>query len=341
MNNNLPALLDSAMPKLREVAVRGGVTAERVARLALAAINNNTDLSRCDPRTVLYSVLVAARLGLEPDGVLGLAYLVPYGGKCQLLIGYRGLMDLARRSGLVRKIESRVVYAGDVFEREEGLTPKLRHVPGDEETAWTHVYAIATLSDGSTQHEVMTRRQVMKIATGTGPWKQHETEMARKAVIRRLCKSLPLSVEMTAATQLLAGDEAGESKSEAAARVLEVDPDVRMIEARVEKPRQEAPTKRESVAEAKAKARQNAAPKPAPEPVKPDAGNRFRSAVAKLVAKGMPPEAAEDVATALFDGLESGAQHERVVAQSLREGLKIEVRDDSPTALLELIEGLS
>jgi outer membrane murein-binding lipoprotein Lpp len=165
--------------------------------------------------------------------------------------------------------------------------------------------------------------------------------MARKAVIRRLCKSLPLSVEMTAATQLLAGDESGESKSEAAAQVLEVDPDVRMLKATVEKPRPEVPAKRESVAEAKAKARQSAAAKPSPEPVKPDAGNRYRAAVAKLVAKGMTPEAAEDVATALFDGLESGAQHERVVAQSLREGLKVDVQDDAPEALLALIEGLS
>jgi recombination protein RecT len=231
-----------------------------------------------------------------------------------------------------------------------GAEPVLRHKPlvEDDGGEVTHAYAVAFFLDGSTQFEVMTRAQLEHVrkssrSGASGPWAQHFEEMARKTVVRRLAKYLPLSPELAAGVALADQDEETDAKAVKAnvRDALDMNSDAVYVKATVEKPRPEAPAKRESVAEAKAKARQSAAAKPSPEPVKPDAGNRYRAAVAKLVAKGMTPEAAEDVATALFDGLESGAQHERVVAQSLREGLKVDVQDDAPEALLALIEGLS
>lgn len=346
----LVSLFKSDGGRLAAVAAKH-LSAERVFRLAVGVFRRTPALQRCSPASVLDACMIAARLGLEPDGgALAQAYLVPHGQECTLVVGYRGLIELARRSGQIRRVEARLVHKGDEFDYELGAEPVLRHKPlvEDEGGEVTHAYAVAFFLDGSTQFEVMTRSQLEHVRKSSrsgsaGPWAQHAEEMYRKTVVRRLSKYLPLSPELAAGVALSDQDEGTDARAvKATVRdALDMDPDAVYLKATVDKPRQESPSKRESVAEAKAKARQNAAPKPAPEPVKPDAGNRFRSAVAKLVAKGMPPEAAEDVATALFDGLESGAQHERVVAQSLREGLKIEVRDDSPTALLELIEGLS
>ena len=72
---------------------------------------------------------IAAQLGVEPNTALGQAYLIPYGNQCQFQLGYKGMLDLAYRTGEVRSITAEVVREGDVFEYELGLNPKLRHVP--------------------------------------------------------------------------------------------------------------------------------------------------------------------------------------------------------------------
>lgn len=194
---------------------------ERFSRVVIAAVAKTPQLLQCTPESVLTAVAQAASLGLEPTGVLGSAYLVPYRTKvgdayktvCQLIIGYRGLIDLARRSGQIESIEAHVVREGDTFEVEYGLNPKLVHKPNWENTdgELRFVYAVARLKGGAVQYEVMSKAQIDKVrdsskAGKSGPWVDHYEEMARKTVVRRLAKYLPLSVEFHDA---IAAEEGG------------------------------------------------------------------------------------------------------------------------------------
>jgi recombination protein RecT len=175
---------------------------DRVMRVALAAYSKTPKLMECSIDSVYQAVRQATELGLEPGGALGHAYLVPYKNQCTLIVGYRGLIDLARRSGEIATIEAHVVHERDVFTLKFGLDPVLDHEPfldGDP-GEMKFAYAVGKLRDGGTQCEVMTKAQVDRIRQGSQgrdatPWTQHYEEMARKTVVRRLVKYLPLSSE--------------------------------------------------------------------------------------------------------------------------------------------------
>lgn len=209
------------------------VTPERLVKTALVAINKTPKLLEATPESVCGAMMNAASLGLDVSGVLGSAYLVPFNvnkgdqdnprwvTECQLIIGYRGMIELARRSGEIKRVESHVVYSNEHFECEYGLHPRLEHRPNfdNDRGEFRCVYAIAELTDGATQVEVMTKHQIdlAKQASqtgrkGWGPWIDHYDEMARKTVVRRLCKYLPLSPELVEALTLEATADNGESQ---------------------------------------------------------------------------------------------------------------------------------
>jgi recombination protein RecT len=192
-----------------------GYKQERFMRLLLTAANTNPELFQCDPRSFLAAGVAAAQLGLEPNDARGLAYLLPFNDKrrgkiVQLIIGYKGMLDLARRSGMVSSINAFPVFRGDTFTYSLGLDPSLDHIPcdGDENPAdLTHVYAVAKVQ-GEPQFVVMTRRQVDKVMaqspgarSNRSPWTTHYTEMALKTALRRLCKWLPQTVELARADE--------------------------------------------------------------------------------------------------------------------------------------------
>lgn len=203
---SLRNLLERARDRIAEVLPRH-LTADRLLKTALIAANKNPALFDCSQASFVQSVMTAAELGLDCSGTLGSAYLVPYGKTCQLIIGYRGLMDLARRSGKISSITARVVREGDHFEVVEGVDATIIHRPNMAGTGTekvTHVYAIARLPDGSVLFDWMTTAQVEKVrsrsrAGQSGPWVTDWDEMAKKTVVRRLCKYLPLSPEMESA----------------------------------------------------------------------------------------------------------------------------------------------
>lgn len=185
------------------------LTPERVVKMALVAASRQPLLFKCTTESFLQSIMKSAELGLDCSGTLGRAYLVPYFNskigayEAQFIPGYQGLIELARRSGNIVRIESRVVYENDRFTVEYGLDQKLIHTPliDGERGKMRCVYAVAELTDGSRQIEVMTIDEVNSIrdrskAKDSGPWKTDYPEMARKTVIRRLAKYLPLSTEM-------------------------------------------------------------------------------------------------------------------------------------------------
>lgn len=186
------------------------VPVERFVKSVLVACMKNPELLRCDRSSLFQSVTQACQLGLDPSGALGSAYIIPYGNTATLVPGYRGLIDLARRSGQILSIAAHVVREGDSFDYELGLAPVLRHRPdleAEKPGALRFVYAVAKLKDGGEQVEVMTRAQIEEIrlksrSKNSGPWKDHYDEMARKTVVRRLVKWLPISTELQQAIEL-------------------------------------------------------------------------------------------------------------------------------------------
>jgi len=184
------------------------LTPERVVRIAMTSIQKTPKLLDCTRESLLGSILTCAQIGLEPDDVSGRAYLVPYGTTCTLIIGYRGIMELARRSGEIAKLEAKCVYEGDEFAFAYGTEGFIKHVPKQREMGdkadVTYVYALTKLVNGETQFEVMTKAEVEDIrkrskAGNSGPWVTDWPEMAKKTVMRRLCKYLPSSPDLQSA----------------------------------------------------------------------------------------------------------------------------------------------
>jgi recombination protein RecT len=192
------------------------VTPERLLRIALSEVRRNPRLAQCNAASLLGAIFTCAQLGLEPGGALGHCYLIPYGSECQFQIGYKGMIDLARRSGQILSLSARAVYENDHFEFYYGLHEDLIHRPAaGVRGELTHAYAVANLKDGGVQFEVMDRVELENVRDGSQgyqtarrynksdtPWISSFDEMCRKTVIRRLFKYLPVSVEVAKAVNL-------------------------------------------------------------------------------------------------------------------------------------------
>lgn len=177
------------------------ITPERFTRMVLSAISTNKNLASCTPQSFLGAMMNAAQLGLEPNTPLGQAYIIPYKGQAQFQLGYKGLIDLAYRSGEVELVQAHIVYANDKFECEFGLDPKLVHVPADHDRGEpVKVYAMFKTKSGGYGFEVMSMDDVRAHAikysqsynSSISPWKTNFDEMAKKTVLKRCLKYAPL-----------------------------------------------------------------------------------------------------------------------------------------------------
>lgn len=187
------------------------ITPERFTRMVFSAISTNSKLAECTPQSFLGAMMTAAQLGVEPNTALGQAYLLPYRNKgvmeCQFQLGYKGLLDLAYRSGEVSIIQAHVVYENDTFEYELGLDPKLKHVPATSKRGNPIAYyAMFKTKDGGYGFEVMSQEDVMAHAQRYsksyqyGPWQTNFEEMAKKTVLKRALKYAPLKSEFVRET---------------------------------------------------------------------------------------------------------------------------------------------
>lgn len=181
------------------------ITPERFTRMVLSAISTNQKLGSCTPASFLGAMMSAAQLGLEPNTPLGQAYILPYQNKgvleAQFQLGYKGLIDLAYRSGDVEVVQAHIVYANDKFECEYGLEPKLTHIPADKDRGEAvKVYAMFKTKSGGYGFEVMSMEDVRIHAekyskaynTSFSPWKTNFEEMAKKTVLKKCLKYAPL-----------------------------------------------------------------------------------------------------------------------------------------------------
>lgn len=226
---NLRALIKSAEGEIGK-ALPSVMTKERFTRMVLTALTANPKLGECTPGSFIGAMLCAAQLGLEPNTQLGQAYLIPYfNGKTkkmevQFQIGYKGLIDLAYRSGEVEIVQAQVVYENDEFECEFGLNPKLRHVPAaGDRGAPVKVYAMFRTKTGGYGFDVCSMDDIRKHAAkyskayNSGPWQTNFEEMAKKTVLKKVLKYAPLKSDFVRG---MAADET--VKSEIAEDMLEV-----------------------------------------------------------------------------------------------------------------------
>lgn len=141
------------------------VTPDRMMRVALNAIRKNPKLLDCSAASLFGAITEAATYGWEIGGILGHAYLVPYADECVLIPGYKGLVDLCRRSGHISTISLEVVHAGDEFHYSLGDDPHIKHQPNDRDPKRdskpiTHVYAVVRLRDGGVQRSVWSKEKI-------------------------------------------------------------------------------------------------------------------------------------------------------------------------------------
>lgn len=184
------------------------ITAERFTRITLSALSSNPELQQCTPSSFLAAMMTAAQLGVEPNTPLGQAYLIPYfNGKkqakeCQFQIGYKGLIDLAYRSGEVQSIQAHEVHENDEFSYSFGLEPELHHVPAIRDRgAVIAYYAVWKGKDGGYGFEVMSREDAEQHGrkfskSFSGPWKNNFDEMAKKTVLKKALKYAPMKTEL-------------------------------------------------------------------------------------------------------------------------------------------------
>ncbi len=230
MKKMAPAMAQ-ALPKHMDI--------DRLTRLAMTTIRTTPALKDADVGSLLGAVMQAAQLGLEP-GLMGHCYLLPFNNKnkgikeVQFIIGYKGMIDLARRSGHIKSIYAHAVYSNDEFDYELGLESKLVHKPTMEPDKGEFIgaYAVAHFKDGGYQFEFMSKADIEKrkgrskaANSKFSPWTSDYEEMAKKTVVRHMWKYLPINVEVQ---QQVAYDE-GTGKD--ISKIKDVTPDDTMLEA--------------------------------------------------------------------------------------------------------------
>lgn len=196
--------IERALPK----AMRDG---DRFTRLVLTELRRNPQLLECSPESLLGGMMLAAQLGLEP-GPLGHVYLVPFKREVTFIVGYKGFIELAYRSGRVKEIVARTVYELEPFEHwesETGAHFKHKPQPPSERGEARLWYARARTVTGGNIVQVIYPEDAEKAKQTSpagrknlGPWVEHYDAMARKTAVRRLAPFLPQSPEYAKAVQV-------------------------------------------------------------------------------------------------------------------------------------------
>ena len=187
------------------------LTPERIIRVVTQAASRSEMLLKCTPISLLRAVMALVELGLEPGGQLGQAYLVPFrnnsnGGAYEVtpIIGYRGYLELFRRSGERQAIIAHEICEHDDFDFQLGDNPQIHHKPTlDDRGETIGAYCIAQFTNEGVHREIMGKGDIEDIRARSpsqrkglaGPWKTDYKMMARKTVIRRAARYWPLATE--------------------------------------------------------------------------------------------------------------------------------------------------
>lgn len=181
------------------------ITPERIIQLTTNYIATNPKIAECSVASIIGAMMQASILGLEPLPALGQVYFVPYSGRVQFQLGYKGIIKLAQNSGEIKTIYAEVVKKGDFFQYEKGLYPKLKHIPDlENEGDLTHVYAVAHYTNGGYNFEVLPKSKIESLRRRNhsqknginGAWATDYDSMAKAKAINQLRKFLPFSIEV-------------------------------------------------------------------------------------------------------------------------------------------------
>lgn len=204
-DTSLKGLIKAMEPEIKK-ALPSVITPERFTRMVFTALSSTPKLQQCTPQSFLGAMMQAAQLGLEPNTPVGQAYLIPYGNVCQFQLGYKGLLDLAYRSGEIKDIQAHEVHENDEFEYELGLEPKLKHIPAmSNRGPVTMYYAVCHTKTGGYGFEVMSKDDVLEFAQKksksfrNGPWQTDFDAMAKKTVLKRALKYAPIATDFVKA----------------------------------------------------------------------------------------------------------------------------------------------
>lgn len=194
-------------PEIKK-ALPSVITPERFTRMALTAVSSSPKLAECTPQSFMGALMQCSQLGLEPNTPLGQAYLLPYKNKgimeASFQMGYKGLIDLAHRSGEFKMIDAQEVFENDTFEYSYGLEPSLKHIPTLKNRGNVIAYyAVYTLINGGHGFKVMSKEDVQKhmkfspsVKQGrTSPWDTNFDEMAKKTVLKKVLKYAPIKTD--------------------------------------------------------------------------------------------------------------------------------------------------
>ena len=194
-----------------------GISPEAYARVVLNAINTVPAVLNCSAGTIRRAILKCAQLGLMPDG--DQAAIVPYRGKAQLIVGYKGKLDLARAAIPGISIVVNAVTTEDEWQYEEGMNPILKHIPSEKgsrcsEKNFRACYILAWMP-GNDQPErvVLYKKEIDYIrktySSGESKaWIKEYAEQAKKTAINRMGKRLPIRSGLLKNKGIDIGDDA-------------------------------------------------------------------------------------------------------------------------------------
>lgn len=193
-----------------QAALPEHISVQKFMRIVLTAVNSDPNLLDADRKSLFQSAMQSAQDGLLPDKREG-AFVI-FSGKVQWMPMIAGVLKKVRNSGELLTIMAACAYENDRFLWVQGDDEKIEHEPlmeGDRGKVRA-VYAIAKTKTGGIYREVMSVAEVEKVrkvsrAGQKGPWVEWWEEMARKTVLRRLSKRLPMSTDLE---QVLSRDDA-------------------------------------------------------------------------------------------------------------------------------------
>jgi recombination protein RecT len=213
MSNDL-ALVEQQLrpltPHFAEALKGSGLAPEKLVRTVLICLERTPALLSCDRTSILQASMTAAVLGLEADGALGQFFMLPFKGKAQGVIGYRGFNSLAGRSGFT--INGGIYREGDDFEYEMGSAGYVRHKPrlgAGRNRRILAAWATATFPGRSPIVSILDLDEIMFIKSrspgarmSSSPWNDSEigfSAMAEKSAKRRLARSFPINLMVAGA----------------------------------------------------------------------------------------------------------------------------------------------
>lgn len=204
-NDAIYELCNNRRNKLMPFLNNNNIQFEKLARSFAWEINTNDKLRQCNQKSMIDAFYKCCEYGLDPSASLGQAWMIPYGGKIDFQIGYRGWLKLLFNNPLIANVYSYAVYADDEFSYELGMNPNIKHIPakdGDRSVDnLIATYGVVKLKNGEAQIKVCYRDEIDQSksssrggSSSSSPWHKYFEAMALVVPIRKMAKNLGLTM---------------------------------------------------------------------------------------------------------------------------------------------------